>query len=541
MTRIFLAQNNPIIGNFDVNISKIVNSIKKAKEHNCSMVVTSELAISGYPPKDLLFYPSFFEKSQKALESLLPHTKGITLIVGCLRQNTQKGNPLFNSLSIIQNEKIVATCDKQLLPNYDVFNEKRYFEPGNSSKIFEHEGKKIALTICEDIWYDEMQNLYPKNPLDEISFFKPDLLVNLSASPFELHKLYKRMRLCQRVATKVNCPVLFCNQVGGHDSLIFDGFSFAVDQKHLLEIAEGFKESYLIFDTEKTSSKPLIPSLDPENLYHALVLGIRDYFSKQGFKKAILGLSGGIDSALVAVLAAHALGPENVTAVSMPSRYSSTHSLEDAQKLAKNLRIEHQTIPIESIHASYLKLLETPFQNLKEDVTEENLQSRIRGMILMALSNKFGSLVLSCGNKSEMAMGYSTLYGDLAGGVSVISDISKSQVYDMAKWINLKQEEIPLSILEKPPSAELKPNQKDSDTLPDYSIIDAVIEGYVQNHLDAPQIAGRYRLELSLVEGLIDKINRSEYKRQQAPFGFKVTQKAFSSGRNFPIVHHHHG
>lgn len=539
MTRFFLAQNNPIIGNFEKNAAKIQASLEIAKKNHCSFVITSELSLVGYPPKDLLYYSSFFENQEKALKKLLLLTQNITLLVGCIRRNTGLGNPFFNSLAILQNGKLKGYYDKSLLPTYDIFNETRYFTPGDGAHIIEHEGNKIALTICEDIWHHEMKSLYPIDPLSKIVSKKPDLLINLSASPFELHKLYKRIRLCQEVSKKIQCPVLFCNQVGGQDSLIFDGYSFATDDKHLLGLAKGFEEDFLIYDTQKIISQPFPSYLNSEQLYKALLLGIRDYFSKQNFQKALIALSGGIDSALVTTLAVKALGKENVLALNMPSRFSSKHSIEDSKKLAEKLGIEIKIIPIESIHKSYLELFQEPFKELDEDITEENLQSRIRGVILMAFSNKFHRLVLSCGNKSEMAMGYATLYGDLAGGLAAISDITKSQVYEIAQWINKEKEVIPLSIIEKAPSAELKPDQKDLDTLPDYEILDKVIEAYVERHEDALLIAEKNNLDLSLVQNIIQKIHQSEYKRRQTPIGLKVTQKAFSIGWQFPIVHHH--
>lgn len=540
MTRILLAQNNPIIGDFENNANQIEKSIDFASQNHCQLVVTSELALCGYPPKDLLYYPSFLAGQKKVLNRLKEKVQNLTLIVGGIRFNEGEGKPLYNSCYIIQNGKIIDHYDKWLLPTYDVFNERRYFQPGTSPKIIDVNGTKIAITICEDIWHGEIQSLYRLDPLSEIASLKPGLLVNLSASPFELHKLHKRIELCQSVSSKLNCPVLYCNQIGGQDSLIFDGYSLAVDSKHILGIAKGFEEDHLIFDTDQISPRAPASYLDPQQLYNALVLGIRDYFRKQGFKQALLGLSGGIDSALVATLAAHALGKENVLAVSMPSRFSSSHSVEDAQKLSKNLQIELIEVPIESVHHTYLELFKKPFKGLKEDITEENIQSRIRGMILMAFSNKFKRLVLSCGNKSEMAMGYATLYGDLAGGLAVISDLTKTQVYEVSRWINHNKEVIPQSIVEKPPSAELRPNQRDSDSLPDYVILDQVIQGYVEKHLDASQIADQYQIEHALVGEIISKIHQNEYKRRQTPTGLKVTQKAFSMGWQFPIVHHHH-
>ncbi|MCH9632950.1 MAG: Glutamine-dependent NAD(+) synthetase [Chlamydiae bacterium] len=540
MTRFFIAQNNYIVGDFQLNAQKIIDSIGEAKQKNCSLIVTSELALLGYPPKDLLYYSSLLEESQQALELILPKTKGVTLLLGCVRKNVDKGNSLYNSCAIIQDGKLIDYYDKWLLPTYDVFNETRYFSPGKEVKVIDHDGQKIALTICEDLWHDQLDGLYEKNPLSEIASHQPDVLVNLSASPFELHKLYKRINLCKEISRKLNCPILFCNQVGGNDSLIFDGYSFVCDSKNLLSFAKGFDEDSIVYDSEEAQTQPIASYLNPQQIYNALVLGLRDYFHKQNFSKALVGLSGGIDSALVATLAARAIGPENVRVISMPSRYSSKHSVEDAKKLAESLSVELLEIPIETVHQSYLDLLEGPFKGLEENVTEENIQSRIRGMILMACSNKWGHLVISCGNKSEMAMGYATLYGDLTGGLAAISDLTKTQVYEVSKWINFDREIIPKSIIEKPPSAELKPNQKDSDSLPDYEILDQIIIDYVEEHIEPEAIAQKNKLDLELVKSVVKKIHLSEYKRRQAPIGLKVTQKAFSNGWQLPIVHSHH-
>ena len=540
MARIFAIQNNYVVGDFKQNTRKILASIKEAKSKDSSLVVTSELALSGYPPKDLLCYTSFLNENQKALEEVLPFTTGITLLLGCIRKNPNKGNSLFNSCAIIQDGKVVDYYDKWLLPSYDVFNEKRYFHPGDQVKVIDHKGEKIALSICEDIWSSELENLYEKDPLSSLCSIKPDLLINLSASPFELHKLYRRIELCKTVSSRLSCPVLFCNQVGGNDSLIFDGYSFACNSTHLLGLAKGFEEDRLIIETGNLKSCPMPPYLNPEELYKALVLGLRDYFSKQNFKKALVALSGGIDSALVLTLITRAIGPENVKAISMPSRFSSEHSKVDAQKLADNLSVELLTLPIESVHQSTLDLLKEPFKGLKEDVTEENIQSRIRGLLLMACSNKWGHLVISCGNKSEMAMGYATLYGDLTGGLAAISDLTKTQVYEIANWINYTDEVIPKSIIEKAPSAELRPDQKDSDSLPDYEVLDPVIVDYIENHIEPETIAKKHKLPLELVQSIVKKIHASEYKRRQAPIGLKVTQKAFSNGWQLPIVHAHH-
>lgn len=536
MTHIFITQNNYRIGDFEGNTQKILASIEQAKKHHCSLVITSELALTGYPPKDLLCYQAFIEEHQSYLKKITAATSNITLLLGAIRKNTSTGNSLFNSCLIIRNGEIVHHYDKWLLPSYDVFNEKRYFAEGRDVKIFEHEGKKIALTICEDIWFDEVNELYHNNPILEIAKEKPDLLINLSASPFELHKLYKRIRLAQSVSSIIHCPVIYANQVGANDHLIFDGYSFVADANHLLAIAKGFEEDSLVIDTNSMKAIAPPPYLDPAQLYKALTLGIRDYFHKQRFSSALIGLSGGIDSALVAALTAEALGPQNVWTIAMPSRFSSDHSVIDAEKLAKNLGVHFSKVPIESIHSSYLELLTEPFKGRDLGITEENLQSRIRGMILMAFSNRFNHLVIGCGNKSELAMGYATLYGDLLGGLTAISDITKTQVYEIAHWINRKHEIIPQSIIEKAPSAELRPNQKDSDTLPDYAILDSVIIDYVDHHLSPQEIVKKRGIELNLVHQIISQIHQSEYKRRQAPTGLKVSPQAFSSGWQMPIV-----
>ncbi len=536
MTQILLAQINTIFGDLDGNSELILQSLKKARSKNCSLVITPELALSGYPPNDLLFRTTFIEKHDLALKKIQQATDGITLVIGCVRINTGPGNPLFNSAVIFRDQKLIGTYDKMLLPTYDVFEEKRYFEPGSSPYILNHEGLKIALTICEDIWDEAMPSLYNQSSLNQLISFQPDFLVNLSASPFEVQKHPKRIEICKQVSKKLNCPTIYCNQVGGCDALIFDGSSFICDATTLLGQASRFKQDSFVIDAQKLENQLSLVEDPREEVYQALLLGIKDFFNKQNFTKAIIALSGGIDSALVATLAAHALGSENVLAISMPSRHSSKGSVDDALKLSKNLNIEFKKIPIESVHSSFLKLVKAEFSKFPEDITEENLQARIRGTLVMAFSNKLNRLVLSCGNKSEMAMGYATLYGDLAGALAVISDLTKSEVYALCEWINSKQSLIPESILLKPPSAELRPNQKDSDTLPDYSILDPIIQAYVDEGLSEEQIASKHNHDLDFVMSIIKKIHRSEHKRRQSPLGLKVSRKAFSNGWKYPIV-----
>lgn len=540
--RIMLAQINPTIGDLEGNTQKILQAIDHAKQKHAELVVFPELALSGYPPEDLLLLPHFVEQVEVQLEKIVARTKNLTVILGLPRKNpNEKEKALLNSAAIIQNQSILGYYDKILLPTYDVFDERRYFEPGKEVMLWTIHGYKIAVTICEDIWEESKlvsATSYLRDPVNEIKKLKPDLLVNLSASPYSLYKPSLRQAVCLRAATTLNRPVVLCNQVGGNDSLIFDGFSLCVNGQGKLEnLAKGFHEEN-IFQEFPFPNHPIDykPNETIEDLFHALVLGVRDYFHKSGFTQACLGLSGGIDSALVACIAAEALGNENVLAVLMPSRYSSVGSIDDSLKLVENLNIKHQTISIEQPFESYLKILEPSFEGKKTDVTEENLQARIRGMILMALSNKFGYIVLSTGNKSELAMGYSTLYGDMCGGLGVISDVTKTQVYALAEFINKKNSIIPQNIIDKPPSAELRPNQKDSDSLPDYAIIDAVLGDYVEKHLSPQEIVERHAFSLDLVNDLIEKIHRNEYKRRQAPPGLRVSERSFTVGRKFPIV-----
>ncbi|MGK5593911.1 MAG: NAD+ synthase [Parachlamydiaceae bacterium] len=541
MRRLLAIQMNPTIADIRGNTKKIISGIQKAQRENCHLVVFPELALTGYPPEDFLLLPEFILAVETALEAIIEATEGITAVVGTVRRNdTGREKPLFNSAAIIKNKQLLGYQDKSLLPTYDVFDERRYFEPAHDTKIWTIDQYHIAITICEDLWQQSMalkNEMYTKDPLQAFEGKQVDLLLNLSASPFHLGKFYDRLKVCSRAAKTLQCPVILTNQIGGNDSLVFDGHSLYVSsQGQLLDMAKGFCEDQLLVDLQQT---PTAISYHPDemaNLYQALVLGLRDYFTKSGFSKACLGLSGGIDSALVACLAVEALGPENVLAVLMPSRFSSKDSIEDASVLADHLQIKTSCIPIEGPFSAYLELLEPHFENRAYDVAEENIQARIRGMILMALSNKLCYIVLSTGNKSELAMGYSTLYGDMCGGLGVINDVSKTQVYALAKWINRDKEVIPQNTINKAPSAELRPNQKDSDTLPDYTIIDNVLKEYLENYLSAQEIAKKHGYDLALVENLIIKIHHNEYKRRQSPPGLRVTEKAFSVGRRFPIV-----
>lgn len=539
--RIAAVQINPTIGDFAGNSAKIKAGIELARKGGADLVLFSELCLTGYPPEDFLLRKEFIRDGQKHLKDLIPLTSGITAVIGFPRLNpSEKEKELFNSAAIIQDGKLLGYYDKQLLPTYDVFDEKRYFEPGKQMPIWNIAGQKVAITICEDIWeHSELLKFtsYHCDPVEDLLPQHPDLLINLSASPYSEGRVKDRIAVCTKAAQTLKCPVVFCNQVGGNDSLIFDGYSLHIgDDGYLKGIAKGFEEDILWVDT--TVKSPEIPQPDDTigDLYKALVLGLRDYFHKSGFQKACLGLSGGIDSALVACIAAEALGSKNVLCVSLPSRYSSPSSTTDAEQLKNVLGLDYMTIPIEGPFTSFLELLEPLFGAREFDTTEENLQARIRGMIMMALSNKLGYIVLSTGNKSEMAMGYATLYGDMCGGLGVINDVTKMQVYALARWINRSKEIIPWNTIHKPPSAELKLNQKDSDSLPDYAIVDSVLKDYIELHLSPKEIAARRGFDLALVEELIRKIHRNEYKRRQAPPGLRVTEKAFSAGRRFPIV-----
>ena len=539
--KILVAQINPTIGDLAGNADKIAAAFHEARQKRADIVLTPELCLSGYPPEDFLYLPQFLDSVEKTLHELVDESKGLIAVLGLPRRNPeQTEKKLFNSAAILQNGALLGYYDKMLSPTYDVFDERRFFEPGSTPRVWNLLGKKIAITICEDIWQHAAlvrYTSYRRDPIIELSALQPDLLLNLSASPYSLSQIQNRMNVCTRAAETLSCPTILCNQVGGNDSLIFDGYSCYVDASgQLLDYAPGFEEQLRLIDLAAPHSPKSLPADPLDNLYKALVLGLHDYFHKSGFKKACLGLSGGVDSALVACLAAAALGPENVLGVGMPSRYSSQGSLDDARQLAKNLGIQYREISIEQPFQSYLDLLTPEFAGKASDSTEENLQARIRGMILMALSNKLGYIVLSTGNKSELAMGYATLYGDMCGGLGVINDLSKMQVYALSNWINREKEIIPWNTIHKVPSAELKPDQRDSDSLPDYQIVDNVLQDYVENYMRPEEIARKHGYPLDLVNDLVRRIHRSEYKRRQSPPGLRVTEKAFTVGRRFPIV-----
>lgn len=538
--RIAIAQINPIVGDIVRNKEKILLYIKIAREKKADLVVFPELALCGYFPQDLLILPSFYEMVEKELRSLASHTDNLSVIVGGIRKNPgKKEKMLFNTAAIFSNGELLGFQDKSLLPTYDVFTERRYFEPASHVQTWDLCKKRLAVTICEDIWQHAEEVGFCDYHIDPVMLLKnarPDLLINISASPFYMGRQATRLKVAAKAARTLKCPLVLCNTVGANDGLLFDGTSLFIDQNgKLIQEAASFKEDLLIVDSEKPEVVSKVSSKTVSDLYDALVMGIKDYFQKLGFQKAILGLSGGIDSAVVACIAKEALGNKNVLALMMPSRFTSEMSLKDASKLSSHLGIEYREISIEESFQTVLKTLDFP---LPFDVTEENLQSRLRANILMSFSNKFGYIVLSASNKSESALGYATLYGDMTGGLSVLGDVSKSNVYLLADWINRNQEIIPKNIITRAPSAELKEGQKDSDSLPSYEVIDAVLTGYVEEHLSPEEIASKYNITFALVKDLVKRIHLNEYKRRQAPLSLRVTQRSFSTGRHFPIVQH---
>ncbi len=539
--KIQASQLNFTIGDIDGNTRKILSALERAKKNGVDVVLFSELSITGYSPEDLLLDLSMIDAAEKKLREIGAATKGLFVAVGVPRRNPRKKEkPLCNSAAIFIDGELVGFKDKILLPTYDVFDERRYFEPGKEQTVFEYLGRRIGVIICEDAWQHGGGigfSDYIRDPVAEYAEAGIDLLLNLSASPYYYKREDIRSGIFSMCAKTLRCPVIFCNQVGANDQIVFDGHSFYMNEKgDLIQIAKGFAEDDLLIDLSLHVCGWAKPRNGIADLYAALVMGVRDYFQKQGFTKAILGLSGGIDSALIACIAKEALGKENVNAFALPSRFSSPESYTDAAQLSANLGISLEKISIDDMYQHYLNLLEPYFTGCKPDITEENLQSRIRGQILMAFSNKFSSILLNTGNKSEISMGYTTLYGDMAGGLGVLHDVTKLHVYELARFVNAEKEIIPEAILQKIPTAELRPNQKDSDTLPPFEILDPVLEDYIEDHLTAREIADQRGLSLEFVQDVIRKIHAAEYKRRQAPIGIRVTQKAFSKGRNIPIV-----
>ena len=542
--KIALAQINTTVGDFEGNRSLIEKAYLQGGGAGVELVVTPELAITGYPPRDLLLKSGFIEANLAVLEDLAGAVGEVGLVVGHVGLNeSHTGRWATNAVSLLHQGKIVATRTKTLLPTYDVFDEDRYFEPANENTPVEYNGRKLGLTICEDVWNDEVfwkDRRYEGNPVDELVEQGAGIIINISASPWSLGKERMRCEMLSSLAAKIKRPVIYCNAVGGNDELVFDGGSLGLNiEGKVLGAGIHFSEDLVVVDLEK-EPQDISESQSMTLLYDALVLGVRDYLGKCGFKSAIIGLSGGIDSAVTAVIAAAALGSENVRGISMPSQYSSQGSLDDSRALADNLGIQYDVISIKKGFEMMNESLEPIFKGKDEDVTEENMQARLRGLIMMAASNKFGSLVLTTGNKSELAVGYCTLYGDMCGGLAVLSDVPKTMVYDLANWINREREVIPCSTIKKPPSAELRPDQKDEDSLPPYEILDEILEKYVVECQSVDQIvaAGFDEQTVGQIARLIDL---NEYKRRQAAPGLKVTSKAFGVGRRIPVAQRYRG
>ena len=549
--RIALAQINPTIGDIRGNTDLIIAAIRAARERGASVVVFPELAVTGYPPKDLLLKPALVTLCAEALESIAEASAGLTSLVGYPERNlTSVGRPLHNAVAMLRDGKIIAKRFKSLLPTYDVFDESRYFEPGPPNELTFLEDKVVGLSICEDLWNDEQmlpRQLYRVNPIEGLAEAGASLLINISASPFVVGKNEFRHQLFAHQARRWNLPIVYVNQVGGNDELIFDGNSVVFDRAgNIIAQAKDFAEDLLIVDLEATTSTTSaaampVPRTGVPAVHAALVLGLRDYIRKCRFRSVVLGVSGGIDSALVAALAAEAVGPENVWGISLPSRYSSGHSKSDAQTLAENLGIHFNTIPIESAHQAMEGILTPMFAGQAPGLAEENLQARIRGNLLMSISNKFGHLLLTTGNKSEVATGYCTLYGDMCGGLAVISDVPKMMVYELARHINAealragKPAPIPENSLTKAPSAELRPNQTDQDSLPPYELLDAILQRYVEEEKSTRDIVAE-GFDEAIVLRVARMVDLAEYKRKQMPPGLKVTSRAFGFGRRMPIA-----
>jgi len=543
--KVALAQLNYTIGDFEGNSAKIISHIEKAKNEGADLVVFSELSVTGYYPHDLLEKKEFIQKAENAVLKIAAHCIGIAAIVGAPRINQNaKGKQLYNSAFFLSEGKIQHIQNKTLLPTYDIFDEYRHFEPNREFEIVEFKGEKIAVTICEDLW-DELptanefgkDKLYQISPLEELSKLNPDFVVNISASPFSYNQEGWRKNVLINKAKKYNLPVFYINQVGAQTELIFDGGSVCINAKgEIVKELKYFEEDFLMVDTENIRTSQLQPKTDTiEKIHDALVLGIRDYFKKMGFSKATLGLSGGIDSAITVVLAVRALGAENVRVLLMPSKYSSDHSVDDARQLAENLGIQYDLVNIQSSVDEFENGLVPLFKGTKPDVTEENIQARARGIYLMAISNKFGHILLNTTNKSECAVGYGTLYGDMNGGLAVLGDVYKMDVFKLAHFINRNSEIIPVNTITKPPSAELRPDQKDTDSLPEYHDLDRMLFSYIEMNMSPKEIVAQ-GFEEAVVNRVIRMVNINEYKRFQAAPILRISSKAFGFGRRMPLV-----
>lgn len=547
--KIALVQINPVIGDFERNCQKIKLWSGKAKACGCELAIFPELAVSGYPPQDLLERKSFLAAHEAAISKLLEELPDIDVMFGCFeKREGEKGKSLYNSAVVARKGRIIFRARKQLLPSYDVFDETRYFEPGRPAELYVLNDLHFGITVCEDVWNEEVE-AYDNDPVNALMIDaaanekKVHAIINISASPFQRHKEETRKNIFQKICSRYSVPFLYCNQIGGQDSLLFDGRSLVMDQTGtIVAQALGFQEDMIVVDTltwrGDMNGAPQIS--EQAAVFDGLVMGLRDYVRKCNFSSVVLGLSGGIDSALTAAIAAQALGPENVLGVALPSPYSSQDSLDDARKLAENLGCRFEVIPISDLFESFRRSLEPLFIGFDEDLTEQNLQARIRGNLLMALSNKFGHLLLATGNKSEMSVGYCTLYGDMSGGLAVISDVPKQLVYQLAAYVNRSREIIPSRTITKAPTAELKPEQKDQDDLPPYEILDQVLELHLEEGEGKSEIVDR-GFDEQMVSDILHRVRINEYKRKQAPIGLKVTTKAFGFGRRYPNVQNFQG
>lgn len=545
--KIALAQINQTIGDFQKNTEKICSYLERARNQNADLVIFPELAVTGYPPKDFLDIPAFIDGNLNALSTITNQVSGISAILGFVDRNKRRhGKLVHNAAAFIQDRKIVSIHHKSLLPTYDVFDECRYFEPAHTISPVKFMDSVLGISVCEDIWNDEefwSRPLYEIDPVENLISQGANVIINISSSPFTVEKHDKiRLRMLIHDARKYKIPFIFVNQVGGNDDLVFDGNSVVINsQGKLVAQAAAFEEDLMVVDIKNPAvqTQPRIRS-SIETVYMALITGLRDYAMKCSFEKVVIGLSGGIDSAVTAALAVEALGNRNVIGVLMPSQFSSQGSVDDAVKLSQNLGISYKVIPIKDVFEIYQKILQTEFKGMPCGIAEENLQARIRANILMALSNTHGYLVLTTGNKSELAVGYCTLYGDMSGGFALISDVPKTMVYELAGFINREKEIIPLNSIIKPPSAELKPNQFDQDSLPPYDVLDGILKAYIEEARSVEEIV-RMGFEKKIVHEIIRKVSRNEYKRRQAAPGIKVTSKAFGSGRRMPIAHNFMG
>jgi len=539
--KIALAQFNPTVGDFAGNAASILSLAEKAKQRGADLAVFTELCLCGYPPQDLLERPTFLDRNIDELKALAAKVPMPSVVGYAGRVRNGTGKSVANKAALLCGGRVVFEQSKMLLPTYDVFDESRYFQPAEKQVVYSFQDEKLGITVCEDVWNDPNfwpTRLYERDPVVELIKQGTSVLLNISASPYTIDKRNLRIEMLRAIAMEQRRPIVYVNQIGGDDNLIFDGASMAITADgRVAAQALAFKEDLVLFDT--VTGRGEIHEQPPGEIayaYEALVMGTADYVRKCGFKKVIVGLSGGIDSAVVASIAIDALGPENVQGVSMPGPFSSEGSKRDAATLAKNLGIQVITLPITNVFEEYKRALAPAFAGRPADVTEENIQARIRGNYLMALSNKFGSMVLSTGNKSELAVGYCTLYGDMAGGLAVISDVPKLMVYELARWINRERELIPVSTIEKPPSAELRPDQKDEDSLPPYDVLDRILKAYIEDLRSPQEIADHYGFDLKLVRDIALSVDRNEYKRKQAAPGLKITSRAFGFGRPFPIA-----